>query len=287
MKPFEFIKINTISEACSVLSRQDRCKLIAGGTDLIINMKEERESVDLLIDLKTFPELDQIFIKDNQIYVGATTSLAKLEHHPLIREHASILSDTAEQMANPAIRNMATIGGNLCNAAPSADMAPPLLVLQAILDSSGPSGERSLPVEEFFSGPGEHVLRAGEILTWIHFPIPSRQTHCNYLKMTARTKLGIALVGVALALTREGPRIREARMALGAVAPTPIRAFRAEEMLREKPIEDQLLEQAATEAMKEAKPISDIRGSARYRSEIIRVLALRGLRSAMNTMDEK
>ena len=144
-----------------------------------------------------------------------------------------------------------------------------------------------MPVEEFFSGPGEHVLRAGEILTWIHFPIPSRQTHCDYQKMTARTKLGIALVGVALALTREGARIREARMALGAVAPTPIRAFRAEEMLREKPIEDQLLEQAATEATKEAKPISDIRGSAQYRSEIIRVLTLRGLRAAMNTMDEK
>ncbi len=287
MKSFSFVQPRSLSEACSMLSTQDHCELIAGGTDLIIRLREETQSEEMLIDVKALPGLDRIGVENDWMHLGAATTLTRVEHHPAIQEHAAILSQTAEQMANPAIRNMATIGGNLCNAAPSADMAPPLMVLGASVEITGFKGQRSLPVEDFFTGPGEQVLNRGEILTSIRFPVPSRQTRCVYLKTTSRTSLGIALAGVAVALTREGRLVRQVRIALAAVAPTPIRAVSAEAVLEGSLVDDRRLELAADETMKAAKPISDVRGSVQYRSEMIRVLTLRALRSALNGWDEK
>ena len=222
MRPFTYIAPKDLSDAFSWLTKyQHRAKLFAGGTDLLIAMKERQITPDYIIDMKALAGLEHIHFSSGILKLGALTTLSDVECSPFVKERFPILAATAHQMANPGIRNMATIGGNLCNAAPSADMAPPLIGMGAQLRLAGPGGERTVPVEDFFLGPGENVLKEGEMLLEIEVPEVPSDTRALYLKIPARTAVGIALVGVAVVVTmdRSYGEIADAKIVLGAVAP--------------------------------------------------------------------
>jgi carbon-monoxide dehydrogenase medium subunit len=213
--------------------------------------------------------------------VGAAVSARALERHAIVRSTYAALSESAALVGSVQVRNLATLGGNLCNAAPSADMAPPLLALEAEAVITGPKGERRVPFASFFTGVRRTVLAPDELLVEIAVPAPGPRSGGNYLRHTPRRELDIAVVGVASQLTLSDGVCAKARIALAAVAPTPVRATAAEQALEGKAVTPQLLEKAAELAVGAAKPISDQRGSADFRRHLVRVLTLRTLRTAL------
>lgn len=280
---FEYLDPKTIEEACSLLSQHgDKARLIAGGTDLLIIMKHKEVTPEYLVGLKGIPNLDSIDADAEGVRIGALATLRSIGDSAVVRERFPFLADIAGKMATHQIRNMGTIGGNICNAAPSADTAPSLICLGAKAKLVGPKKERIVAVEEFFTGPGETVLKAGEILTEIQVPNQPAHTGGAYLRLT-RLSVDLAVVGVAALVTLEGKGglCKEARIALGAVAPTPIRAKKAEGVITGKKIENGLIEEAAQIASEEARPITDVRGSAPYRTDIVRVLTKRAIGQAL------
>ncbi len=281
---FDHLEAKTIEEACSLLAKyKGKARVIAGGTDLLVSMKGREISPQYIINIKAIPNLDGInYSRKDGLVIGAMTTLAAIESSPIIGERFPILSSAAHQTGSPHIRNIGTIGGNLCNAAPSADMAPSLIGLGAKAKIKGLKGERIVTVEEFFLGPGVSVLKAGEILTEIQVPNPPPHTRGVYLKLPARTAIDIAVVGVAVVVTLDtkGINIADAKIVLGAVASTPIRARQAEDTIKGKALDDELIQKAAQAAADEAKPISDVRGSASYRKEMVKVLTNRALKQA-------
>lgn len=281
---FDHLEAKTIEEVCSLLAKyKGKARVIAGGTDLLVSMKGREISPQYIINIKAIPNLDGInYSRKDGLVIGAMTTLAAIESSPIIGERFPILSSAAHQTGSPHIRNIGTIGGNLCNAAPSADMAPSLIGLGAKAKIKGLKGERIVTVEEFFLGPGVSVLKAGEILTEIQVPNPPPHTRGVYLKLPARTAIDIAVVGVAVVVTLDtkGINIADAKIVLGAVASTPIRARQAEDTIKGKALDDELIQKAAQAAADEAKPISDVRGSASYRKEMVKVLTNRALKQA-------
>lgn len=280
---FEYLDPKTIEEACSLLSQHgDKARLIAGGTDLLIIMKHKEVTPEYLVGLKGIPNLDSIDADAEGVRIGALATLRSIGDSAVVRERFPFLADIAGKMATHQIRNMGTMGGNICNAAPSADTAPSLICLGAKAKLVGPKKERIVAVEEFFTGPGATVLKAGEILTEIHVPNQPAHTGGAYLRLT-RLSIDLAVVGVAALVTLEGKGglCKEARIALGAVAPTPLRAKKAEGVITGKKIEDSLIEEAARIASAEARPITDVRGSAPYRTDIVRVLTKRAIGRAL------
>ncbi len=281
---FDHLEAKTIEEACSLLAKyKGKARVIAGGTDLLVSMKGREISPQYIINIKAIPNLDGInYSRKDGLVIGAMTTLAAIESSPIIGERFPILSYAAHQTGSPHIRNIGTIGGNLCNAAPSADMAPSLIGLGAKAKIKGLKGERIVTVEEFFLGPGLSILKAGEILTEIQVPNPLPHTRGVYLKLPARTAIDIAVVGVAVVVTLDtkGINIADAKIVLGAVASTPIRARQAEDIIKGKALDDELIQKAAQAAADEAKPISDVRGSASYRKEMVKVLTNRALKQA-------
>ncbi len=281
---FEYLEAKTVDEACSSLSQyKDKAKLIAGGTDLLVAMRRTKVTPLYVINITTIPNLDYINYDGDGLKIGALATLSDIESSPLVRDKFPVIADSAHLVGTPQVRNVATIGGNLCNAAPSADMAPSLIGLGGEAKLKGPKGERAIVLEEFFTGPGETALQTGEILIEIQVPNPPACTWGVYLKLPARTAVDLATVGVAAVVTLDskGAHIVDARIVLGAVAPTPIRAHQAENILKGKAIEDKLIEKAAQVAAEEAKPISDVRGSASYRKEMVKVLTNRAIRQAV------
>lgn len=279
---FEHFQAKTIAEACSLLSKhKGEGRLVAGGTDLLVSMKRRTISPKYLIDIKSIPELDYIRCDDEGLKIGTLATIHDIESSPVIRERFPLLADTAHQLGTPNVRNIGTIGGNLCNAAPSADMAPSLIGLGAKVRINGTKGERTIALEEFFTGPGETALQDGEMLTEIQVPNISPHTHGVYLKLPARTAIDIASVGVSVVLRMDSKNVSDAKIVLGAVAPTPIRAHKAEEALKGKAIEDELIEKASEIAAEQSKPISDVRGSADYRREMVKVLTRRAIKQAV------
>lgn len=281
---FDHLEAKTIEEACSLLAKyKGKARVIAGGTDLLVSMKGREISPQYIINIKAIPNLDGInYSRKDGLVIGAMTTLAAIESSPIIGERFPILSSAAHQTGSPHIRNIGTIGGNLCNAAPSADMAPSLIGLGAKAKIKGLKGERTVTVEQFFLGPGVSILKAGEILTKVQVPNPLPHTRGVYLKLPARTAIDIAVVGVAVVVTLDtkGINIADAKIVLGAVASTPIRARQAEDIIKGKALDDELIQKAAQAAADEAKPISDVRGSASYRKEMVKVLTNRALKQA-------
>jgi len=281
---FDHLEAKTIEEACSLLAKyKGKARVIAGGTDLLVSMKGREISPQYIINIKAIPNLDGInYSRKDGLVIGAMTTLAAIESSPIIGERFPILSSAAHQTGSPHIRNIGTIGGNLCNAAPSADMPPSLIGLEAKAKIKGLTGERAVTVEQFFLGPGVSALKAGEILTEVQVPNPPPHTRGVYLKLPARTAIDIAVVGVAVVVTLDtkGVNIADAKIVLGAVASTPIRARQAEDIIKGKALDDELIQKAAQAAADEAKPISDVRGSASYRKEMVKVLTNRALKQA-------
>jgi aerobic carbon-monoxide dehydrogenase medium subunit len=240
-------------------------------------MKEQGLTPKYLVDIKNIPDLEYIRYDEKEgLRIGALTTIRQIETSLLIRERFLPLAQAAKVLGSVQVRNRATIGGNLCNAAPSAETAPTLLVLNTNVKVAGSKGERTLPLEQFFLGPGLTVLQ-NEILTEIMVPSLSANIRGVYLKIGRRRAVDLALVGVAVAVAMDGNKWKDVRIALGAVAPTPIRARRAEKLLEGKRTDAALMQEAGQIASEEASPISDVRASAWYRKELVKVLVQRAL----------
>jgi carbon-monoxide dehydrogenase medium subunit len=284
---FEYFGCNTIEEAYSLLSRyKDKARVICGGTDLRVKIQDKKTLPKYLIGLKGIPNLDYIeYDEAKGLRIGTSATLSAVRNSSLIRDKFGILAQAVSQMATPQIRNWATVGGNLCFAAPSADTAPSLIALGAKLVLANREGERIIPLEEFFTGPSETVLGDEELLLEIQVPKMPPQSGGVYIKYGLRKSMSLAIVGVAtiIALDSAGQMCQDVRIVLGAVAPTPIRANKAESILRGKRIENKLIDEAAYAAEEEARPISDVRSSVGYRKEMVKILT----RKAINQSWEK
>jgi carbon-monoxide dehydrogenase medium subunit len=278
---FEYHYPKSLPELFSLMAKYgDKAKLLAGGTDLLVSMKKREISPDHLINLKEIPELKGISFNEREgLRIGALTTIDEIEQSEIVKNRYQILWEAVSVMASPQIRTLGTIGGNLASAIPSADTAPPLIALGASLTIKGISSERKCLVEEFFKGPGESVLKTDEILTEIRIPVPPERSAGTYLKMMRRNALDLAIVGVAtfLKLDRDKKICEDVKIVLGAVAPTPIRAIRAEKLLIGKELNEAIADEAGRIASEESKPISDVRASKEYRKTLVHVLTRRGL----------
>lgn len=281
---FEYFNPETIEGACALLSRyKEKAKILAGGTDLLVKMKQDIARPQYLISLNKIGNLRYIdYDGRGGLRVGAGTTLSELAASPVISEKSGILVQAVRTLASRQIRNMATIGGNLCNASPAADTAPALICLSSQVKIASSTGERVIPLEEFFIGPGRTALGSDELLTEIQIPNPPPRTAGAYFKLSAREK-DMATVGVAAVITldSQGTTCKDVKIALGAVAPTAIRSRKAEGVLKGKAIREEVIQESAEAAAEEAQPISDIRSTADYRREMVKVLTKRAIRRAL------
>src|SRR3990170_2353050 len=278
---FDYYRPATLDETLTTMERLDgNFCVLAGGTDLLVGMKEQRGRHPALLDIKAVPELAGIRADNGAICVGATSTTRAIAASPLIRERLPVLSQSLKLLGSMQIGNRATIGGNLANGSPAADGAPPLLALDASVKLVGKAKERSVPLDKFFIGPKKTVID-GELLAEVRIPTPSPGGRGIFYKLGPRNAPeDICIVSAAVyGVPDDGANgWKELRIALGAVAPTPIRARNAEERLKGQPLEPKLVDEAARIAAdKDAQPISDIRGSADYRREMVYVLVKRAL----------
>jgi CO/xanthine dehydrogenase FAD-binding subunit len=264
------------------LLRDETACVMAGGTDLLIAIREKGLRPSCVVDIKRIIELRGIQrLNGGGLSVGATTTLHEIETNRTVREICPVLGDAVGMIGSLQVRNRGTIGGNLSNASPAADSAPALLVLDAQLELVSASGTRVIPAEAFFVGPGKCVLKQGEILKGIRIPQPASHTQSAYLKFGPRKAMDIAVVGVAVSLKFEGDgSCREARLALGSVAPTPVRVKKAEAALLGE-LNEQRIQAAAGLAVAETSPVDDVRGGKAYRAHLVRVLAIRAIKQAI------
>ncbi|HAU32501.1 MAG: Aerobic-type carbon monoxide dehydrogenase, middle subunit CoxM/CutM-like protein [Desulfotomaculum sp. 46_296] len=280
---FEYFQPDSIEETCQLLSQfGSKAKLFAGGTDVIIKMKKELLSPEILVSIEKIDQLKKIeYVPGKGVVIGSGVTHNDLVYSELLHEKYLSISEAARQMANNQVRNLGTVGGNIGSAVPSADLPPILIALGATVKITGVKGDRTMDLEDVFIGPGKTVLAQDEIITEVVIP-DQKMTGSNYIKFGLRASGALAVVGVAAAVQVENNAIKEARIVLGAVSPTPVRAKKAEEFLKDKKISDELLAGAGVIASGECVPITDIRASAEYRKDMVRVFTRRALRKAID-----
>ena len=290
LKPFSYFEPLTLPEASKTLVEQGaHAYALAGGTDLLVRMKRGHIKPTALINLKRVEGLGEIKRETGKgIHIGAAVLISTVEHSPLIRAHFPVLTQAAGLVGAPAIRNLATLGGNIGRASPASDMAAPLIALGARLAICGPQGNKELKAEEIFCGPGKTTLSLGELVTSFFLPEPALRSGAVYLKLGRRQGMDCAIVGVAahLALSSKKTEAKEARIALASVAPVPLRAKNAEEVLLSGSLTGERLREAARAAAENSSPITDMRASASYRREMVRVITFRALQQALNLAQE-
>lgn len=288
MKNFIYKKVLTVEDAFLLLSEyKEKARILAGGTELLVKMKQKQLEPEILIDIKEIGALGGIqYDEKGGLIIGALASIRSIEVSKIIQEKFKVISEAAGFIGSIQNRNLATLGGNLCNASPAAEMAPCLMSLGTRVKVIGREKERWIPLEEFFTGPGQTVLKNGEILASIQVPNISPRTGCVYMKHSLRKAMDLAMVSVAVALTLDSTKkkCQEIKIVLGAVAPVSIRAQKAEERLRGKKIDYASIEEASRLAAKEARPISDLHGSAQYRKEMVRVITERSINQAVHNI---
>ena len=283
MRRFELAVPGSVDECLQILAKRGPdTKVVAGGTDLLPQLKNGVLKPGWVVDLSAVAELRTISdAPDGGLRIGASVTARELELDARVRSRFPALAESAAMVGSVQVRNLATLGGNLCNAAPSADMAPPLLALDAEAVIAGPSGQRRVSMASFFLGVRRTVLAPGELLLEIVVPAQGAQSGGNYLRHTPRRELDIAVVGVASQVTLTGGQCTTARIALAAVAPVPLRATDAEQALVGQPLTPQQIERAAELASGAARPIDDHRGSIEFRNHLVRVLTRRTLTTAL------
>jgi len=283
MKEFDYVRPSSLEEACEALVCDDQSvKPLAGGTDLLVQMREGGLRPRGLVSLRDVPGLR--FIRSNDdgsLEIGAATTLSAIERSQEVREHFPAIAEAASFIGSVQVRDRATIGGNLCNAAPSADTAPILIAYGALATISDGRHERTVPLEEFFTGPSETVLKPGELLVSLTVPPPPARTFGKYYK-TFRSAMDCCTVGVGVcAVFADGSGVlQDVRLVMGAVAPTPMRARECEELLRGRALDDELIARVGARAAEEIKPIDDVRAAAAYRRVLAAVLTRRALAAA-------
>jgi carbon-monoxide dehydrogenase medium subunit len=281
MRRFDLALPQSLDDCLKILADHGgRAKLLAGGTDLLPQMKNGLLKPALVVDLSGIARVRQIDNGGQGLRIGAAVTARELEVSPALGGAYRSIAESAALVGSLQVRNLATVGGNLSNAAPSADMAPPLVALEAQAVIAGAKGERRVPIADFFTGVRQTVLAPNELLVELIIPAPGPNSGGQYLRHTPRRELDIAVVGVASQLTMANGRCAKARIALASVAPTPVRATAAERALEGQALTPELIERAATLAIEAAKPISDQRGSIEFRKHLVRVLTRRTLTTA-------
>ncbi len=280
---FEYYSPDSLAEVCQLLSQfGSRAKLISGGTDVIVKMKNELLAPEVLVSIKNMDQLKKIeYVPGKGVVIGARATHNDLVYSELLAEKFPSIPGAAKQMAQNQVRNAGTVGGNICNAVPSADLPPILIALGATVNVIGVNGERSLALEDVFTGPNTTCLAPDEVITEVVIP-DQKTTGSTYIKFGLRAAGALAVAGVASAVCVENGVIKDARIVMSAVAPTPARAKKAEEFLKGKKITDELLAEAGSIAAEECKPISDYRASAEYRRNLVGVFTKRSLRKAID-----
>ena len=275
----DYFEPKTISEALSLLAKYGaEAKVIAGGTDVMVDIKYKEEP-GCLVNIKKIPGLGAIQENGASLRIGPLVTIHEVETNKLVRERLPVLWESCHQFASLQIRNTATIGGNICRASPSGETLAPLLVLEAKGKLAFSEGEKIEPFASFFQGPGKSSIGSKGLLTEIEVPYPAQGSRGVYLKHAVRGAMDIAMVGVAVLVTPDAAKsnLQDARIGLAAVAPTPIRATKTEAMLRGKPLTATLVKEAAATAASESSPIDDQRSSGEYRRWIVEALTRRGL----------
>ena len=273
MNQFKYISPKTIEEVLEILKQEkSEAYLVAGCSNVLPYIKDKIISKKLLLDISGIEELNYIKKSEGKLCIGAATTISDLINSKIIREECNILYQAAEQFADPTIRNSATIGGNLADASPAADVAPPLLVLDAVLEVESMDGKREIFLKDFFVGPRKTVLHDDEMITSIKIKDDSINKNGCFIKLGLRQAMAISLATVALILEVEKDKVADVRIAMGSIAPTPLRLIKVEEFLKNKKINDELIEEAVKKIREEVKPIRDIRASAEYRRYISGIL---------------
>ncbi len=282
---FDYYEPRDVAGACRLLSQfKGSARIIAGGTDILVNMKKGLIAPERLVGIGKIPGISEVQAVNGGISIGAHLIVEKLVEFDLVKKRFGVLSRAASVLGSPLVRNRATIGGNIVNARPAADLPPPLMAMGARVILTSMRREREVPLDKFFKGPGETVIRPSEVLTRVVVDSPPPFTGADYIKLMHRRSLEIAIVAVASRITVDGPEgvITDAKIILSSVAPKTIHALRAERsLLGERPTEN-LFARAAKIASTECTPIDDIRGGAEYRRSMVEVLTRRTLRGALD-----
>ena len=285
MEAIEYTTPKTIAEAVQAMaSAGDRARALAGGTDLLVQLRGGRRSADLVVDVKDIPELNEVsYNPQSGLTIGAAAPCYQIYANADVAANYPGLVDSASLIGSIQIQGRASLGGNLCNSAPSADAIPPMIAMGGVANIAGPNGTRQVAVEDFCTGPGRNVLESGELLVSINIPAPAPNSGANYLRFIPRNEMDIAVAGVgsAVVLDSSGQSFVSARIALASVAPTPVFAREAGDSLAGKAVSDEAIEEAARLAMEAAVPITDMRGTVRQRIHLVGVLTRRTLNNAI------
>ena len=283
MDQFEYISPKTKEEVLKIL-KQEKSKacIVAGCSNVLPYIKDKIISGKLLLDISGIGELNYIRKSEGNLYIGAATTISDLINSKVIREECSVLHQAAEDFADPTVRNSATIGGNLADASPAADVAPPLLVLYAVLEIESINGKREVSLKDFFSGPRKTVLHDDEMITSIKIKSDSLNKNGCFIKLGLRQAMAISLASIAMILETEEEKVTDVRIAMGSVAPTPLRLINVEEFLVNQKIDDVLLEEAMKKVSETVKPIGDVRASADYRRYVSGILFKRAFNRLAN-----
>ena len=285
MKDFEYVTPKTLREAIAQLSEKNgNARVLAGGTDLIVQMRIKRLQPERVVDVKKIPEVNELSYGPKRgLRVGAAVPCWRLYNDPEVVERYPGLIDSASIIGGIQIQGRATIGGNLCNSSPSADSTPTMIAYGATCEIVGPNGKRQVPVAEFCTGPGTNILTPGELLVAVTFPPVRKFSGAHYLRFIPRNEMDIAVVGAGayVELANRKKDFKTVRIALAAVAPTPVVAEEAASLLVGRAVSGEAIEQAGEAAKSAARPISDMRGTAEYRTHLVGVLTKRALSGAV------
>ncbi len=272
-----FLRPTSLAAALDYYAQYPEATLWAGGTDLVVKLEHKRLKVSQVLDLTNIPELNFIEDAGDEVHIGALTSIYDIQISPLIKKEFPLLAQAALVLGSWQVRTLATLGGNIVTAAPSAETACPILVLGGSVVIAGKNGERKVAAEQFFKGPGQTDLQSGEIVKEIQLPKLQAGYQTIYLKERLRRSMDIALANVACVIKLEGDKVEDVHIGLGAVAPVPMRAVKTEEVLKGQVMSNELIHHAAMAAMNECTPITDIRATAEYRRHLIHVMIERAL----------
>ena len=290
MKYIDYERPINLKAALEILQNNgETTKILAGGTDILTKLRIRRELPDLLLDSKEIPELNELSYNPNSgLIVGGAVPLYKLYAHADVKKYYQSIVDSTKIIGGIPIQGRATLGGNLCNAAPSADAIPPLIVLGATASIHSLNGSREVSISEFCTGPGSTILKNNEIVVSINIPAPKQNSGAHYMRFIPRNEMDIAVVGVgtSVKLSDDGSKFEDVQVSLASVAPTPLHVTSITDYLSGKEINDENIEKAGELAKDASKPISDMRGTAEYRQHLCTVLTKRSLKQSIERAKE-
>ena len=283
---FNYEKVSSLEEASKLaIEKGDKAVIMAGGTDVILLIHSKAIPADTVIDIKDIPDLSEIkYVEGEGMCIGSLVKLYDIQNSDIVKEKMPAVADAARYVASPQIRRKGTMVGNICNASPSADTASILVAMNGVVKVFSVNGEKEIPIDDFFKGVKKTALVPGDVVTGLFIPALQKNEGSAYFKHSVRKAMDLAIIGVAAKIKMDGDKIADARICMGGVGITPLRSPKAEEILIGSEITDDLLEKAGEAAASEAKPISDVRASAEYRTDMVRVYTKRAVKKAVETM---